>query len=218
MLRSCTIRVSSVASGDAMPSTEHPGHEDVLGSAKTGTVMTSMAEWAIRVKDLRKQYPRPERPGARGQRDRPGDRARRVLRPARPQRRGQDDHRRDPRGAQSADIRRGRGPRPALGDRRDGDPRADRRDPPGDPAARQGDRARDRHAVPELLQERARARRRDRAGRAGEQGERLHRAALGRPAAAAGRRAVAWSATPRSSSSTSRRPGWTRNPAASSGT
>ena len=61
-------------------------------------------------------------------------------------------------------------------------------------------------------------RRRDRAGRAGEQGERLHRAALRRPAAAAGRRASPWSAIPRSCSSTSRRPGWTRNPAASSGT
>ena len=75
----------------------------------------SMSDWAIRVKDLRKQYPG---------RDGPVDavngidleiRRRRVLRAARPQRRGQDDDRRDPRGAEPADLGRGRGPRPALG-------------------------------------------------------------------------------------------------------
>ena len=61
---------------------------------------------------------RPRRPGPRRQRARPGGPPRRVLRPARPQRRGQDDDRRDPRGAEPADLGRGRGPRPALGDRR----------------------------------------------------------------------------------------------------
>ena len=72
--------------------------------------------------------------------------------------------------------------------------------------------------VPQFLQERRRACRRDRPGGARREGRRVHRAPLRRAAAAAGRGAGAWSAIPRSCSSTSRRPVWTHNPAASSGT
>ena len=147
-----------------------------------------MGEWAIRVKDLRKQYPGRNGPVHAVQRDRPGDQARRVLRLARPQRRGQDDHRRDPRGPEQPDVRRGGGPGPGLAHRRGRHPRADRRHAPGNPVSRQGDGARDRLAVSELLQERHEPRRRDRARLAREQGERLHRAALRRPAATAGGR------------------------------
>ena len=64
----------------------------------------------------------------------------------------------------------------------------------------------------------ARPCRRDRPGGARRQGRRIHRAAFRRPAAAAGGRARAWSAIPRSCSSTSRRPDWTRNHAGSFGT
>ena len=77
-----------------------------------------MGERAIRVKDLRKQYPGRNGPvhavNGIDLEIKPG----RVLRFARSQWGGQDDHRRDPRGPQLADLGRGGDPRPALAGRR----------------------------------------------------------------------------------------------------
>ena len=152
-------------------------------------------------------------------RDRPGDQARRVLRLARPQRRGQDDHRRDPGGAESAR-------RPARSRSWACSWSTDEvaiRERIG--VTLQETRFPDKETVHEIVslfrsfyKSGIEPRRRDRAGCAREQGERLHRAALRRPAAAAGRRDRAGRRPRDSCSWTSRRPGWTRNRAGSSGT
>ena len=174
-------------------------------------------DWADSRQGLAQAIPRPRRPGPGGQRPRPGDPAGECFGLLGPNGAGKTT---------TVEILEGlnqptSGEVEVLGLRwatdDGGDPRADRRHAPGDPAPRQADRPRAGHALPQLLPRRA------------EPDEAIARVSLERrrtpsssssPAASSSgwRSPSPWSATPSCSSSTSRRPASTRSRAASSGT